>query len=175
MSNLTKYLVIVGIMIAVGGIMSFGGSQLTMDDFVVKDGKINQITELVVKTELNPDINTQATIVIQTFCEEEKIKNEECNVLGKVMDPSGIKIREISANTKSIQDTFDINTPGEYTLIISTLDLEEILVAGAIGHPDPDVTGGMISLVGVFIILIGMIGIVVIGFMAVRQKKNKSS
>ena len=39
----------------------------------------------------------------------------------------------------------------------------------------PDSTGVTISIVGFFIIISGMIGVAAIGFMIIRQKKNKSS
>ena len=56
----------------------------------------------------------------------------------------------------------------------STPDLEDIGVVGGIGHV-PDSTGVTISIVGFFIIVSGMAGVLVIGFMIIRRRKKKSS
>ena len=168
MSNLTKYLVIVGIMIAIGAMLLIYGSQTITGDLVIEEGKINSLTQLEIRAELNPNTNTEAVYVIQTM------RETEYDISAIVLDPSDTKIRDVSVKKNSFQDKFEINTVGTYTLVISTSDLEEILVAGAIGH-DPDLTGVTISSAGAFIIIIGMGGIIIIGFMIIRQRKNKIS
>ena len=74
----------------------------------------------------------------------------------------------------SFEDNFEIEQAGTYTLIITTSETEEIPLVGGIGHV-PDSTGVTISIAGFVIIISGMIGVAVIGFMIIRQKKNKSS
>ena len=51
---------------------------------------------------------------------------------------------------------------------------KEIGVVGGIGHV-PDSTGITISIVGFFVIILGMVGIMVVGFMMIRQRKKQSS
>ena len=79
-----------------------------------------------------------------------------------------------NVNRNSFEDNFEIEQAGTYTLIISTSESEEIPLVGGIGHV-PDSTGVSISIAGFFIIIIGMIGVAVIGFMIIRQKKQKTS
>ena len=55
MSNLTKYLVVVGIMIAIGAMLLIYGSQTITGDLVIEEGKINSLTQLEIKAELDPD------------------------------------------------------------------------------------------------------------------------
>jgi hypothetical protein len=74
----------------------------------------------------------------------------------------------------SFEGNFEIDSSGTYTLIISTPDSEDIGVVGGIGHV-PDSTGVTISIVGFFIIVLGMAGVIVIGFMIIKQRKKKSS
>ena len=64
--------------------------------------------------------------------------------------------------------------PGTYTLIISTEESEEIPLVGGIGHV-PDSTGVTISIAGFIVIVLGMIGVAVIGFLIIKQRKNKTS
>ena len=168
MSNLTKYLVIVGIMIAVGAMLLIYGSQTITGDLVIEEGKINSLTQLEIKAELDPEINTQGVYAVQT------IEGKEYDISASVIDPSGIKIRDVSINRNSFEDNFEIDEAGTYTLIISTEESEEIPLVGGIGHL-PDSTGVTISIAGFIVIVLGMIGVAVIGFLIIKQRKNKTS
>ena len=168
MSNLTKYLVIVGIMIAVGAMLLIYGSQTITGDLVIEEGKINSSTQLEIKTELDPEINTQGVYAVQT------IEGKEYDISAIVLDPLDVKIRDVSINRNSFEDNFEIDDAGTYTLIISTSESEEIPLVGGIGHV-PDSTGVTISIAGFFIIIIGMIGVAGIGFMIIRQRRNRIS
>ena len=168
MSNLTKYLVIVGIMIAVGAMLLIYGSQTITGDLVIEEGKINSLTQLEIKAELDPEINTQGVYAVQT------IEGKEYDISAIVLDPLDVKIRDVSINRNSFEDNFEIDDAGTYTLIISTSESEEIPLVGGIGHV-PDSTGVTISIAGFLVIVLGMIGVAVIGFMIIRQRKNKSS
>ena len=168
MSNLTKYLVIVGIMIAIGAMLLIYGSQTITGDLVIEEGKINSLTQLEIKAELDPEINTQGVYAVQT------IEGKEYDISASVIDPSEIKIRDVSISRNSFEDNFEIDEAGTYTLIISTAESEEIPLVGGIGHV-PDSTGVTISIAGFIVIVLGMIGVAVIGFMIIRQRKNKFS
>ena len=168
MSNLTKYLVIVGIMIAVGAMLLIYGSQTITGDLVIEEGKINSLTQLEIKAELDPEINTQGVYAVQT------IEGKEYDISASVIDPSQDEIRDVSINRNSFEDNFEIDEAGTYTLIISTAESEEIPLVGGIGHL-PDSTGVTISIAGFIVIVLGMIGVAVIGFMIIRQRKNKFS
>ena len=168
MSNLTKYLVIVGIMIAIGAMLLIYGSQTITGDLVIEEGKINSLTQLEIKAELDPEINTQGVYAVQT------IEGKEYDISASVIDPSQDEIRDVSINRNSFEDNFEIDEAGTYTLIISTVESEEIPLVGGIGHL-PDSTGVTISIAGFVVIVLGMIGVAVIGFMIIRQRKNKSS
>ena len=168
MSNLTKYLVIVGIMIAIGAMLLIYGSQTITGDLVIEEGKINSLAQLEIKAELDPEINTQGVYAVQT------IEGKEYDVSASVIDPSQDEIRDVSINRNSFEDNFEIDEAGTYTLIISTAESEEIPLVGGIGHL-PDSTGVTISIAGFIVIVLGMIGVAVIGFMIIRQRKNKFS
>ena len=168
MSNLTKYLVIVGIMIAVGAMLLIYGSQTITGDLVIEEGRINSLTQLEIKAELDPEINTQGVYAVQT------IEGKEYDISASVIDPSQDEIRDVSINRNSFEDNFEIDEAGTYTLIISTAESEEIPLVGGIGHV-PESTGVTISIAGFIVIVLGMIGVAVIGFLIIKQRKNKTS
>jgi hypothetical protein len=168
MSKLTKYLVVIGIMLAIGAMLLIYGSQTITGDLVIEEGKINELIQLEIEAELDPNINTQGVYAVQT------IEGKEYDISASITDPSGNKIRDVSVNRNSFEDNFTIEGTGTYTLIISTSNIENIGVVGGIGHV-PDSTGVTISIAGFFVIIIGMIGVAVIGFMIIRQRKNQIS
>ena len=168
MPNLTKYLVVVGIMIAIGAMLLIYGSQTITGDLVIEEGKINSLTQLEIKAELDPEINTQGVYAVQT------IEGKEYDISASVIDPSQDEIRDVSINRNSFEDNFEIDEAGTYTLIISTAESEEIPLVGGIGHL-PDSTGVTISIAGFIVIVLGMIGVAAIGFLIIKQKKNKFS
>ena len=102
------------------------------------------------------------------------IEGKEYDITAIVIDSSDAKIRDVSVTRNSFEDNFEIDKIGMYTLIISTSGSEEIPLVGGIGHV-PDSVGITISIAGFFIIIIGMAGVIIIGFMIIRQRKNKSS
>ena len=161
-------MVIVGVLIAIGAMLLIVGSQTITGDLVIEEGRINNLTELEISTELDPDINNQGVYAVQT------IEGKEYDITAIVTDSSNTKIRDVSINRNSFEDNFEIDQAGTYTLIISTSESQEIPLVGGIGHV-PDSTGVSISIAGFLIIIIGMIGVAVIGFMIVRQKKQKTS
>ena len=168
MINLAKFLIVVGIMIAIGAMLLIFGSQTITGDLVIEEGRINSSTELRIIAELDPDINTQGVYAIQT------IEGKEYDISAIVLDPSNVKIRNVSVDRNSFEDNFEIDSYGTYTLIINTPDPEDIGVVGGIGHV-PDSTGVTISIIGFVMIVLGMAGVMVIGFMIIRQRKKKSS
>tara|TARA_Y100000590_G_scaffold61861_1_gene66098 strand:+ start:834 stop:1340 length:507 start_codon:yes stop_codon:yes gene_type:complete len=168
MSSLTKYLVLVGILIAIGAMLLIVGSQTITGDLAIEEGKINNLTQLEISTALDPDINTQGVYAVQT------IEGKEYEIIATVLDASNDKIRDVAVTRNSFEDNFDIENSGTYTLIISTSESEEIGVVGGIGHV-PDSTGVTISVAGFFIIILGMGGIIAIGFMMIRRRKKKSN
>ena len=168
MSKLTKYLVVIGIMLAIGAMLLIYGSQTITGDLVIEEGKINELIQLEIEAELDPNINTQGVYAVQT------IEGKEYDISASITEPSGNKIRDVSVNRNSFEDNFTIEGTGTYTLIISTSNIENIGVVGGIGHV-PDSTGVTISIAGFFVIIIGMIGVAVIGFMIIRQRKNQIS
>ena len=168
MSSLTKYLVIVGVLIAIGAMLLIYGSQTITGDLTIQEGRINNLTPLEISTELDPEINIQGVYAVQT------IEGKEYNITAVVIDSSNDKIRDELVNRNSFEDNFDIENSGTYTLIISTSETEEIGVVGGIGHV-PDSTGVTISIAGFFVIILGMVGIMAVGFMMIRQRKMQSS
>ena len=168
MANKPKFLVIVGIMIGIGAALLFYGSQSITADIVIIEGQIDETNTVRIDVNLDPKINTEGVFAVQTLEENQQ------SILAVIFDPSGTQIIESTINQSSFEEIFDISEVGTYTLVIGTDSDEVINVVGGIGHV-PDSSSYSISTAGFFILLSGMIGVVVLGILLVRERKLKSS
>ena len=92
----------------------------------------------------------------------------------KILDPSGTTIIVTSINEKSFEEIFEITSMGTHTLVIDANSDNVINVVGGVGHV-PDSSSYSISMAGFFMLLAGMIGVLVVGIILVRERKKNLS
>ena len=73
--------------------------------------------------------------------------------------------------SKRMEGEFDVFETGLYKLIIQSSNNEEIQVFGAIG-PLPDASKKSLGLISVYILVIGMVGLVGSGINGIRNRKR---
>ena len=168
MANKTKFLVIIGVLIGIGAALLFVGSQSITADIIIQEGQIDETNSMRIEAVLDPEINTEGVFAVQTFEE-----NKE-SILATVLDPNGAKIVATSINQNSFEEVFEISVIGTHTLIIEVQSDYVINVVGGIGHV-PDSSSYSISMAGFFMLLAGMISVVVLGVILVKERKNKLS
>ena len=168
MTNKTKFLVITGALIGIGAALLFFGSQSITADIVIEDGQINETNSIKIDAVLDPEINVVGVFAVQTLDENEG------KILAIVLDPNDVQIASTSINQRSFEEIFEISQLGTYTLIIKTQSSETLNVVGGIGHV-PDSSSYSISMAGFFILLLGMLGVLIIGVILVKERKKKLS
>ena len=168
MTNKTKFLVVIGVLIGIGAALLFVGSQSITADIIIQEGQIDETNSMRIEAVLDPVINTEGVFAVQTFEE-----NKE-SILATVLDPNGAKIVATSINQNSFEEVFEISVIGTHTLIIEVQSDYVINVVGGIGHV-PDSSSYSISMAGFFMLLAGMISVVVLGVILVKERKNKLS
>ena len=168
MANKTKFLVIVGILIGIGAALLFVGSQSITADIVIQEGKIDETNSIRIDAILDPEINNQGVFAVQTLDESQG------KIVAKILDPSGTAIIVTSINERSFEEIFEISNIGTHTLVIEANSDSEINVVGGIGHV-PDSSSYSISMAGFFMLLVGMIGVLVLGIILVRERKKNLS
>ena len=165
MAKAGKFLVVIGILIGIGAALLFLGSQAITSDIIIQEGQIDGEHKIEIQVELDPETNSEGVFVVQTM------EGVEVSLLVSILDPSKHKIKSSSILTNSFEDYFDITASGTHTLVIETTDGNSVNVVGGIGHV-PDASSYSISLIGFTMLLIGMIGVIVVGIIMVRQKKR---
>ena len=158
--------VIAGILIVSGLIISVLGNQLTLEGIVQENGKVSSTQTVSISADFDAD-NTQIGIFAVQIME-----SKESTTYAKILDPSDIEIISQKVNEDTIEREFDITETGTYTLLIQGSSDEEIFVTGAIGPlPDTD-KKFIISIISTSVLIIGMSGLVMIGIYLIVNRKR---
>jgi len=163
------FLLVVGSLIAAGIILSFYGSQLTTQNIIVKEENILPDSALEVSVELDPSVGETGVyaVLLENF--------EEDAISVSVFDPLGSQIISKIAEKESTEERFEITSGGKYILEIKNSGLEESKVFVGLGYM-PDAVTLSIGIIGFYLLIAGLIGIVGIGIYSIRNRqKNKTS
>ncbi len=163
------FLLVVGSLIGAGIILSFYGSQLTTQSIIVKEENILPDSALEVSVELDPSVGETGVyaVLLENF--------EEDAISVSVFDPLGSQIISKIAEKESTEERFEITSGGKYILEIKNSGLEESKVFVGLGYM-PDAVTLSIGIIGFYLLIIGLIGIVGIGIYSIRNRqKNKTS
>ena len=168
MAKATKFLVIIGGLIGIGAALLFVGSQAITSCIVTQEAQIDGLNKMEIPAELDPNINSEGVFVVQTM------ESLEVSLSIAILDPSKSKITTNSVVTNSFEGYFEIIESGTYILVIETTNDDLVNVIGGIGHV-PNTSAYSISMIGFAMLLIGMVGVIVVGIILVRQRKREVS
>ena len=160
------FLVIMSSLIAIGIILSFYGAQLTTQNLTVREEKLVPGSLFEITTELNLSKGETAVygILVENF------KKDAISVT--VIDPLGNQIISKTVDKESTEERFKIDSSGTYKLVIENSGLEETQIVAGVGHM-PDNFAISVGITGLFILIVGLIGIAGIGIYAIRNKRKQ--
>ena len=157
-------MMVVGIL-AAGIILSFYGAQLTTQDIIVKEESIVPGNTVELSTELDPEISETGVYAVLL----EKYEEEAISI--SVYDPFDSEIISSIAEKESNEERFEIVSSGTYKLEIENSGLEEAKIVAGLGYM-PDASTLSVGITGFFLLIVGLVGIVGIGFYAVRNRQK---
>lgn len=159
-------IVIFGLLIVTGLIVSIIENQTTLEGINQGNGKISSIETVTVSVDLDKEITPVGIFAIQVM------EFKENTISAMILDPSNIEIISQKINEEILEKEFDVFETGTYQLIIQSSDEDEIYVTGAIG-PLPDADKKFIlSIISLSILIIGMTGLVTMGIIGIKNKKK---
>jgi hypothetical protein len=161
------FLVIVGGLIGAGIILSFYGNYVIFEDLIKGDGDVDSEHDLIVEVELD-HIETQTGIYAVQIIDYEKSV-----VSASILDPLDTVIESQSINEEVYEGLFDISTSGTYKLLIENRG-EQVKIFGVIG-PEPDSGKRSLGFVSLYILIIGLIGMMILAIYLVINRKKKAS
>jgi hypothetical protein len=161
------FLICVGSLIGAGIILSFYGAQLTTQNLTVKEDNISPSSSLEITVDLSTSVGKTGVYGILTD------NFEEGKISATVYDPVGTPIISKPIDKKSSEDRFEINSSGSYKLVIENSGLEMKHVVAGIGYM-PDNTILSVGIIGFYVLIVGLIGIIGIGIYAIRNRRKKN-
>ena len=161
------FLVIVGGLIGAGIILSFYGNYVIFEDLIKGDGDVDSEQNLIVEVELDQTETKTGIYAVQIIDFENSV------VSASIIDPLDTVIESQSINEEVYEGLFDVSTSGTYKLLIENRG-EQVKIFGVIG-PEPDSGKRSLGFISLYILIIGLIGMVILAVYLVISRKKKSS
>ena len=159
-------IVIFGLLIVTGLVVSIVENQMTLEGISQDNGKVSSVDTVTVLVNLDKKITPVGIFAVQIM----EFKENAISVV--ILDPSNIEIISQKVNEETLEKEFDVLETGTYQLIIQSNDEDEIYVTGAIG-PLPDADKKFIlSVISLSILMIGMIGLATMGIIEIKNRKK---
>ena len=159
--------VIVGSIIGVGITLSFYGNQVIFEDLIKGEGQVKFGENLIIPVELDNTKTQTGVYAIQII----DFKKE---ITAKILDPFDKEIESQIINEEVFEGRFNIAVSGIYKLVIENTDEKEIKIFGVIG-PEPDAGKKSVGFISIYILIIGLIGIVGVAIYAIKNRKKSFS
>ena len=159
--------VIVGSIVGVGIILSFYGNQVIFEDLNKGEGQVKFGENLIIPVELD---NTET----QTGIYAVQIINFKEGITAKIVDPFDKEIESQLIDEEVLEGRFNIAVSGIYKLVIENTDEKEIKVFGVI-EPEPDAGKKSLGFISLYILIIGLIGMVGVAIYAIKNRKKSFS
>jgi hypothetical protein len=158
--------VIFGLLIVTGLVVSLVENQITLKGINQGNGKVSSIETVTVSVDLDKEITPVGIFAVQIM------EFKENTISAIILDPSNIEIISQKVNEETLEKEFDVFETGTYQLIIQSSDEDEIYVVGAIGSlPDAD-KKFILSVIALSILIIGMIGMATVGVIGIKNRRK---
>jgi len=160
-------LLIVGVLIGIGIILSFYGNYIIFEDLAKTNGVVNMESDLILEVSLDNTKSKTGIFAVQII----DFKGQ--TVSASVIDPLDTIIESKSINEESYEGIFDISNSGTYQLVIEN-NGDDLAVFGVIG-PEPDEWKRSLSFASLYILIAGLMGMVIIGILLIINRKKAAS
>ncbi|MDH3658003.1 MAG: hypothetical protein OEM77_07720 [Nitrosopumilus sp.] len=165
MQKLAIMLVVSGALIVIGLVMLVIGNQIVLEGVSQGNGKVSLSQTLTISGDFDKQEISTGVFAVQVM------EFKDNTFSARVLDSSEIEIVSKEINEETIEEEFDVLETGAYKLIIESTSNEETHVFGAIG-PLPDAGKKTLGFISVYVLVIGMVGLVGVGVYAVKKRKR---
>ena len=159
-------IVIFGLLIVTGLVISIIGNQVTLEGISQGNGEVNLEQVVTVSVDLDRNETPTGIFAVQIMEFKENI------ISMKILDPSNNEIMFQEINENTVEEKFEVLETGTYELIIQSSNDKGIYVTGAIGPLPDENKKNIISIISTSILLIGMIGLITIGIYGIKNRKR---
>ena len=157
-------LVVSGILIVLGLVLLVIGNQVILEGVSQGNGLVSSNQPLVISGDF--DTNEDSGIFAAQI-----VEFRENTFTAQILDPFDTEIFFESVKEDTIEREFRITSAGTYKLIIESNMVEETQAFGAIG-PLPDAGKKSLGFVSVYVLMVGMAGLVISGIFAIKKRRR---
>lgn len=157
--------VVTGALIVIGLILLVLGNQIILEGVSQGNGKVSSNQTLIISGNFDTQKTTTGVFAVQIMELEDNMFS------ARILDPYDIEIISQPINEETTEKEFDVSETGDYKLVIESISQDEIPVFGAIG-PLPDTGKKSLGFISVYILIIGMMGLVVVGIYGIKNRKG---
>jgi len=161
------FLVIVGGLIGAGIILSFYGNYVIFEDLIKGDGDVGSEQNLIVEVELDHTQTHTGIYAVQIIDFENSV------VSASILDPLDTVIESQSIDEEVYEGLFDVSTSGTYKLLIENRG-EQTKIFGVIG-PEPDSGKRSLGFISLYILIVGLVGMIILAVYLIINRKKASS
>lgn len=154
-----------GALIVIGLILLVVGNQIILEGVSQGNGKVNANQELTIIGYFDNQETQTGVLAVQVM------EFRENTFSARLFDPLGVEITSETIDKESFQKSFDIFETGEYKLVVESNNIEEAQIFGAIG-PLPDSGKESLGFISVYVLIVGMLGMVGIGIYSIKNRKR---
>ncbi len=164
MQKSSVLLVIMGGLVAGGMALSVLGNEVLFEDFAKNEGRIGTGDRLEVQVPMEQSESGVFAV--------EVLELRQDTIYAAISDPSGNQILREAVDREAYEGYFDVSMSGNYTLMVDNSDREEKLIAGYIG-PEPDASKRTIAFVSIYMLVIGLVGMLAAVVFAIVAKRRR--
>jgi len=150
-------------LIVIGLLLLVLGNQIILQGVSQGNEKVSSSQTLKISVDLDSQETSIGVFAVQIM------EFKDSTFSAKVLDPFDSEIISQTINEETIEKDFDVLDTGTYKLIIESTSTEETIVFAAIG-PLPDAGKKSLGFISVYILVIGMVGLVVVGIYGVKNR-----
>ena len=158
-------IIVSGVLIVIGLILLVIGNQIILEGISQGNEKVSSSQTLSISVEFDSQETPIGVFAVQIM----EFKGNR--VSAKILDPLDSEVITQPVNEQTIEKEFDVLETGTYKLIIESTGDEEIQVLAAIG-PLPDAGKKLLGFISVYVLIIGMVGLVVVGIYEVKNRRR---
>ena len=153
-----------GGLIAGGLGLSVLGNEVLFEDFAKNESKVGIEDNLEVQVTLEE--SQKGVFAVEVL----ELKPD--TIYATIYDPNQNQVLMELIDKEAYEGYFDVNMSGNYTLKVENSDQEEKFIAGYIG-PEPDASKRTIAFVSIYLLIIGLIGMLVAVIYAIATRKRR--
>ncbi len=157
-------LVVSGVLIVAGLVLLVVANQVLLEGVYQGEGLIQEGQDLNIQGEFEQGVGVYTVQIVGFSADTFQVR---------ILDPRDDAITSHYIDREIIEEEFVIESPGTYTMIISSVQDTETQIFAAIG-PLPDANKKVLGFLSIYVLIAGMLMLVISAVFEVMRRRSRS-